>query len=205
MNLNLKYVSFRGPPISDSEILTRLPQDLQQLLAEVNGFIMFDGGLHIRGACFEPEWHSLRKVWEAELALFSLYPAIRSDDVPFAQDCLGDQFVLRNGVVHRLAGETGQLSSLGVGLFAFLDEAQKGPVKYLGLHPLVQFQRENGHFIRPGELLDANPLFCMQESGAGVHFEAVPALKRLSFLAHVAGQISRLPDGTKIKFKIVNK
>jgi hypothetical protein len=205
MNLNPKYVTFRGPPISDPETLARLPQDLRQLLAEANGFVMFDGGLHIRGACLEPEWHSLRKVWEGEFALSSLYPIIRSEDVPFAEDCMGDQFILREGTVHRLAAETGQLSSLEAGLFDFLDQAQKSPIEYLCLHPLVQFQRERGHFISPGELLDANPFFCMAEAGAGVHLEAVSALERLSFLAYVAGQISKLPDGTKIRFKFVDK
>lgn len=204
MNVDPKYVTFRGPPISDPGTLARLPQDLRQLLANANGFIMFDGGLHIRGACLEPEWHSLRKVWEGELALSSLYPVIHTEDVPFAEDCMGDQFILRNEIVHRLAAETGQLSSLGIGVFAFLDEAQKSPLEFLCLHPLVQFQREQGHFISPGELLDANPFFCMAESGTGVHLEAVPALERLSFLAHVAGQISKLPDGTKIQFKFVD-
>ncbi len=205
MNLNPKYITFQGPPINDSEILARLPQDLRQLLAEVNGFIMFDGGLHLRGACVGPEWHSLRKVWEGELALSSLYPVIRPEDVPFAEDCMGDQFVLRDGVIHQLAAETGQLSSLEVGLFDFLDKAQKSPIEYLSLHPLIQFQREQGRFISPGELLDANPFFCMAESGAGVQLKAVPALERLSFLAHVAGQISKLPDGAKIQFKFVDK
>jgi hypothetical protein len=204
MNLNPKYVSFRGPPINDPEILARLPQDLRQLLAGMNGFIMFDGGLHIRGACPEPEWHSLRKVWEGALALSALYPVIRPDDVPFAEDCMGDQFVLRDGVVHRLAAETGELSSLEAGAFDFLDKAQEDPTEYLCLQPLLQFQQEQGRSISPGELLDANPFFCMAESEEGVQLEAVPALERLSFLAHVAGQISKLPDGAKIQFKFVD-
>lgn len=204
MNLNLKHVNFQGPPVDDVKILGQLPEDLRQVLTEMNGFVMFDGGLHIRGACLQPEWHSLRKVWEGELALSSLYPVVRPEDVPFGEDCLGDQFILRDGIIHRLAAETGELSSLDVNLFAFLDQAQKNPIEYLTLHPLIQFQREQGHFIKPGELLDANPLFCMEESGAGVHLEAVPALERLSFLSHVAGEIAKLPDGAKIQFKFVD-
>ena len=204
MNLNQEFINFRGPTLDDLEILGKLPAEMRQLLGGVNGFVMFDGGLHIRGACLLPEWHSLRKVWEGEMALSSLYPMVRPDDVPFGEDCMGDQFVLRDGIVHRLAAETGELSSLEVGLFTFLDESQKRPVDYLSLHPLLQFQKEQGRSIKPGELLDANPFFCMEESKDGVCLEAVPTLERISFLAHVAGEIAKLPNGAKIRFKFVN-
>jgi hypothetical protein len=204
LNLDPKHITFRGPPMDDPEMLSRLPADLRRLLTEVNGFILFDGGLHIRGACLQPDWHSLRKVWEGELALPDLYTRVQYEDVPFGEDCLGDQFLLRDGIVYRLAAETGELSSLNSGLFAFLDEAQKDPVNYLNLQPLLQFQREQGRSIKPGELLDAYPLFCTAESANGVDLKAVPALKRLSFLAHVAAQISKLPDGAKIQIKFVD-
>jgi hypothetical protein len=204
LKLDAKHITFRGPAVDDSEMLSRLPADLRQLLTEVNGFIMFDGGLHIRGACREPDWHSLRKIWEGELALPDLYTRVQYEDVPFGEDCLGDQFLLRDGIVHRLAAETGELSSLKVGLFAFLDEAQKDPVNYLNLQPLIKFQQEQGRSIKPGELLDAYPMFCMAESANGVDLKAVPALQRISFLAHVAAQISKLPEGAKIKIKFVD-
>ncbi len=205
MILNPKYVSFRGLAVDDPEIVGRLPTEYRSLLGEANGFILFDGGLHIRGACVQPEWHSLRRAWEGENAIHSLFPAIHRDDVPFGQDCLGDQFILRDGIVYRLAAETGDLSSLGVGLSGFLEEAQRRPIGYLHLEPLVQFNREQGRYLVPGELLSAYPLFCMAEAADGVHLEAVPALKWISFLAYVAGQLARLPDGTKVNFKFVDK
>jgi hypothetical protein len=90
MNLNLKYVSFRGPPADDPKTLARLPADDRYLLGEANGFVMIDGSLHVRRACLQPPWHSLRVAWEGEFALHSLYPAIRPEDVAFGQDCMGD-------------------------------------------------------------------------------------------------------------------
>jgi len=45
----------------------------------------------------------------------------------------------------------------------------------------------------------------MAEAADGVHLEAVPALKLVSFLAYVAGQLASLPDGTKVEFKFVDK
>jgi hypothetical protein len=205
MTLNPKYLSFRGPPVDDSEILDRLPSDYRYLLGDTNGFTMFDGGLHIRGACLQPEWHSVRKAWEGEHALHLLYPSVLPQDVPLGEDCMGDQFILRQGIVHKLAAETGALSSLGVSLTAFFEEAQKHPVDYLALHPLIQFHREQGRYLHPGELLSAEPLFCMADSGKGVHLEAVPSQKWISFLAYVAGQLAKLPNGTKVRFKFVDK
>src|SRR3954466_4178623 len=104
--------------ITDHEILERLPDDYRSLLRQTNGFILFDGGLHVRGAVISPEWHSLRKVWPGDFALHRLFPAIEETDVPFAQDCLGDQFVLRAGVVYRLNAECGEIKSLELGLEA---------------------------------------------------------------------------------------
>ncbi|HEX9961810.1 MAG TPA: hypothetical protein VGB00_12805, partial [Pyrinomonadaceae bacterium] len=96
---------YAGSEITDVEILAKVPEDYRQLLTETNGFVLFDGGLHVRGAVLSPDWHSLRKVWLGDFALYKLFPAIEKTDVPFAQDCLGDQFVLRNGVVYKLDAE----------------------------------------------------------------------------------------------------
>src|SRR6266446_5473413 len=40
-------------------------------------------------------------------ALHRLFPALNPFDLPFGQDCTGDRFILRDGVVHRLSGEAG--------------------------------------------------------------------------------------------------
>ena len=72
----------------------------------------FDGGLHVHGACLDPGWHSLRHVLEGPEALYRLYSVLAPTDIPFAQDALGDQFILRQGIVHRLAAETGDLEAL---------------------------------------------------------------------------------------------
>src|SRR3712207_5944084 len=115
--------TYVGAEITDTEILERIPEDYRGLLNQTNGFILFDGGLHIRGAVLAPEWHSLRKVWLGDSALHKLFPAINESDVPFAQDCLGDQFVLRAGVVHKLEAEAGEVETLGMNLESFLKYA----------------------------------------------------------------------------------
>jgi hypothetical protein len=150
--MELEHVTYVGLPPDDGELLARLPPNLARLLQQVNGFIQFHGGLHVRGACREPAWHSLRDAWLGAFAFHRLYPDVRLEDVPFGEDCMGDQFLLREGQVWRLDGETGAVQSMGVSLDEFLRRAQADPVQYLGLHPLLQFQQEGG-VLQPGQLL----------------------------------------------------
>jgi len=85
----------------------------------------------VRGARSSPEWHSLREVWKGEAALHTLYADVRPSDVPFAQDCVGDQFLLRDGEGVRLEAETGELSLFAPGLASFSEAANANPVECL--------------------------------------------------------------------------
>jgi hypothetical protein len=190
--MKLKNIIYRGPQLDDQETFDRLPEDYQALLAQMNGFIKFGGGLHVRGACLEPTWHSLREVWTGEHALHRSFTQLQIDDVPFGQDALGDQYLLRNEVVHHLRAETGALDSLHCGLFDFLAAAEANPVEYLALAPLLKFQ-EQGQQLEPGQLLSAYPPFCTKESAQGVHLAAIPMMERIAFLARFAAQIADVP------------
>jgi hypothetical protein len=125
--------SYVGPPIDDSALLTELPVVLRDLLARTNGFIAYQGALHLRGACHAPTWHSLRYWWRSDDALHRQFGAIRPTDIPFAEDGAGNQFVLRDGEVHRLVAEHDELEALSMGVAGFLSAVQRDPVGFLGL------------------------------------------------------------------------
>jgi hypothetical protein len=186
-----------GPPIDDGEILPSLPSELTHLLRRANGYVAYDGGLHVRGACHEPKWHSLRAAWLGPSALHRLFPALCSSDVPFGEDALGHQFVIRHGMVHRLDAELGELESLNVDLADFDAAARNDPVEYLRLQPLEQFRAEGG-ILEPGQLLSVYPPYVFQESAGGVALRAIPASDRIAFLAHLAASIRDLPDGASV-------
>ena len=200
--MKLTEVSYVGPALDDTEILNRLPSALKGLLSQVNGFIQFRGGLHLRGACKAPAWHSLRDAWQGENAFHTLYPDVKAEDVPFAEDCMGDQFLLRDERVWKLSAETGEIESLDVSFGEFLEAAQGDPVEFLSLHPLLQLENEGGK-LEPGQLLSAMPPFCLQESGDGVSLRAIPGEERRRFLAYLAAQIRDLPDGGQISFQVL--
>lgn len=191
--LRAEDISFVGPEPDDPDVLLRLSPEHRELLRELNGFVAFGGGLHLRGACREPAWHSLRHAWLGEAALHRAYPALHADDVPFAEDAVGDQYVLRDGQVYRLLAETGELEPRDADLPEFLSDAIADPDDYLGLQPLRQFEAEGGR-LAPGELLNVYPPFCTAESAEGVTLRAVPAAERLAFLARLAAHVSGLDE-----------
>jgi hypothetical protein len=196
--MKLDHVSFTGPAIDDPEVLDQLPKELADLLQQYNGFIQFHGGLHVRGACLAPAWHSLREAWLGDSAFHRLYPEVLPDDVPFAEDFLGDQFFLRGGDVWRLYAETGEMESLEETFKVFMENVQEDPGEELGLHALLQFQREGGKLL-PGQLLAAYPPFCTEESANGVTVSPVNSDERRRFLAEFAAKIRQLPvDGGEI-------
>lgn len=184
-------LTYIGSEITDPEILDRAPEDYRRFLNQINGFVFFDGGLHVRGAVLSPEWHSLRKVWLGDFALHKLFPAIEEIDVPFAQDCLGDQFVLRAGIVHKLDAEIGEVESLRMDLETFLNRATENPVEFLSLQPLLQFTGEGGN-LKPGQLLSVYPPLITKESANGVSLRSVSMFDRIGFLADFARQVANI-------------
>ena len=193
--------TYVGPPIDDPEQLARLPEAFASLLRQKNGFIWFRGGLHVRGACMSPSWHSLHAATVGVVAFHQLYWDVRPSDIPFAEDCMGDQFLLRDAEVLRLAAETGKVASLGIGAGDFLAQVEENPIDLLQMQPLFRFENDGGR-LAPGELLAAYPPFFAQQAGEGVSLRAISADERRRFLADIANQIRNLPDGSTIRFEV---
>jgi hypothetical protein len=201
--MELSNVTFIGPPFeASSPIVATLPDNLVGLLQQINGFILLEGALHVRGVCTDPEWHSVAAVFTGPSALHTLYPSLSSQDVPFAQDCVADQYVLRNRVVHKLEAETGTLCSLNLSLPEFLAAAEANPVEFLGMQPLQRYQQE-GDALQPGQVLHVYPPFCTQEAANGVSLKAVPFSEAIAFLADFARQVSGLAPGQRVQVKVV--
>jgi hypothetical protein len=200
--MDLDHVTFAGPDFDErSPILDMLPDNLAGLLRQINGFIMYEGGLHVRGVCLEPSWHSLENTLIGPSALHKLYPAVEVADVPFAQDCLADQYLLRARSVCRLEAETGVVTPLNLSLPEFFRSIQEDPVEFLGMHPLLRHQREIGS-LQPGQVLHAYPPFCTKQAADGVSLRAVPAGEAILFLADFARQISGLGEGENFQVTV---
>jgi hypothetical protein len=115
---------------------------------------------------------------------------------------MGDQFLLRDGIVLRLSAETGSLESLAIGVADFFTKAHEAPLEFLQMHPLLQYESEGGR-LAPGELLAAYPPFFVQQAAEGVSLRAISTEERRRFLADVARQVRDVPDGAFIQFEVV--
>ncbi len=199
--MTLQGVTYQGPELGTPRKLENLPGDLIEILWQINGFVAYAGGLHVRGVTDEPAWHSLERYWSGEMALHELFRDVEPHDAPFGQDFLGNQFLLRDGGVFRLSAETGRVVALGVDLPHFLDECRKAPVEYLQLQRLAQFHQENGS-LEPGALVHVMPPLVMRESSSEASMRAVPADDAIAFLANFARQVQDLPDGTEVNLRL---
>ncbi len=199
--MELSHVTFQGPPVNDQELLEHLPQNLVSVLTSLNGFVQFGGGLHVRGACIEPDWHSLRRAWFGPGSIGDLFPAVSQEWVPFAEDCVGDQFLLKSTDVVRLSAETGELEDLGLSLGEFLRRANADPIEFLAMEPLLQFQQDRGE-LPDGHLVHVYPPFCTEEAANGVSLGAVPAWELHEFHSELAKSLP--DDGGKLRIEISN-
>ncbi len=200
--MELSHVTFAGPPFEeDAALIAALPDNLVALLRQINGFIVLEGALHVRGVCRSPEWHGLAPVMAGPKALHALYPAVLPTDVPFAQDCVADQYLLRQRKVFKLEAETGTLVALNLSLPEFFAAVHADPLGFLAMQPLLQFQQVGG-FLQPGQVLQVYPPFCTQEASKGVALSPVPASAALAFLADFARQTSTLSEGQAFSVKV---
>lgn len=181
---------WEGPNPGDSEEFASLPPVLAALLKVRNGLIAFHGGLHLRGIGPVPEWHAIDEVWHGEHALHKQYAEVLPTDVPFAQDCFGDQYLLRDGGVWKLMAEMGFLEQVSEDLGSWLASVVENPTEVLELEPLDIF-REDGGELEPGMLLQVYPPFCSEEAEEGVTVSAIPTLARLEFLFDYAKSLEK--------------
>lgn len=191
--MEFKGVTYTCSQIEDSQLFDELPDCLQEFYQDLNGLVAFNGGLHIRGCVIEPKWHSLREAWLGEDALHTRYESLDEDDIPFAQDCLGEQYILRGDLVFRLNAELDELEDLELFFEDFIEICIEDPVDFLELHPLLQFLNEE-KTLKPGELLNVYPPFCLEHISEEYQLKAVPIDIQLDYLVSIANKTRNVLD-----------
>jgi hypothetical protein len=199
--MTLQGVIYKGPPIEDPAVLQGLPGELFEVLWQVNGFVAYAGGLHVRGFVDDPEWHSFSRYHSGEMALSNLFQQVKKYDVPFGQDFLGNQFLLRDSEVFKLRADTGEVNSLRVDLAQFFEAAKEDPVSYLSLELLALFHEQFGA-LEPGQLIHTMPPLCLKRADKKLAMKAVAADNVIAFLANFARQINETPEGTEINLRL---
>ena len=190
----LEDITYTGEKIDDFEMLERLPTELKDFYLQINGLIAFSGGFHFRGCVKEPAWHSLSEFWVGAHKLTDQFKSLEPTDIPFGQDCFGDQYLLRNKQVILLSSETDEIEHLEIEFSEFLEELQEDPYEFLNIDNVESFE------LAPGELLNVYPPFCVTHEGEYT-IKKVPVLERIRFLSALAAEIKNLPNGAQLKIK----
>lgn len=117
-----EIVTYIGEPINDIDTFCLLPEYLKSVLKEMNGFSVRNNTYHIRGCVHFPDWHSLNEVWKGKTRLSNLFDSIKDDDIPIAQDCTGNQFIIRQDKMFMLDVETGNIVDWEMDFPEFLNQ-----------------------------------------------------------------------------------
>ena len=143
--------------------------------------ILYSGGLQIRSEDAEEKLFNINTFTQGDLALSKLYPSVEPGDYPIAQDCFGDQFLLRRGKVINLMAETGDIEEYDCSWEQFLAWADEDPINRLELPDSLNLEK--------GKLLFAYPPFCTKE-GSDASIKPIDGIELVRFHADFAKQIN---------------
>lgn len=194
MTKQFKDITYLGSEIDDLDTYNLLPDYLKDFYLNNNGLIAYNGGLHIRGCANFPEWHSLKEYWFGKMKLSHLFSTININDIPFAQDCFGDQYIIRNNKLGRVLAEIDEFQDLKIVFCEFLHQVTSNVYEFLAIENISQFN------LKPNQLINAFPPFCMDIKQRIL--KPIDLTKRITFLSEFSKQIKNLPDGTNIQFDV---
>ena len=191
----LQNTIYTGQKIDDFQCFHKLPDYLKDFYTNQNGCIVLNGGFHIRGCVLNPQWHSLGNVWFGSLKLSDLFDSLSPNDIPIAQDCFGDQYLIREDKVIKLSAESGDIEFFEKDLFEFLELVKADPIEILNFENIDQFD------LKPGQLLSVFPPFCIN-SDSDISIKPIDYLDRILFLSNLSQQVKKFPDGTNLEIEL---
>ena len=128
------------------------------------------------------------------MKLSHLFSTININDIPFAQDCFGDQYIIRNNKLGRVLAEIDEFQDLKIDFYEFLHQVTSNVYEFLAIENISQFN------LQPNQLINAFPPFCMDIKQRIL--KPIDLTERITFLSEFSKQIKNLPDGTNIQFDV---
>lgn len=192
----LQNIIYRGQGIDDLDTFDILPDYLKDFYVVSNGVVALNGGLHIRGCVKAPQWHSLGEYWFGDMKLSGLFSSLDINDIPFAQDCFGDQYIIRGNNMWRLSAEYDEIKDLEIDFSDFLKQVHDNPFEFLNIENIGYLN------LKPGQLINVIPPFCV-DSKSGYSLRPIGMEDQIRYLSDLSKQIRDLPDGTYIELKVI--
>lgn len=175
--------------------MQEIPTEYKRYLESGQPLWLYHGNLQIRGLSVEPRWNNLHRYWLGERAFHKAYNSLLETDIPFAQDCFGDQFILRKEIVFKLQCESDDYEKTGLSFSQWLN--------WIGENPDERLNVDTSVAISPGNLLMAFPPFCFKEASSA-SIKEISMDEVHAFHAEIASKIRNLGDGEKIELRFGN-
>jgi hypothetical protein len=168
-------------------------------IEKVNGGFFYDYSLQLYSINTSFEFHDIIKVNEV---IKKEYGGIVADDFFFGQEIFGNQFGYSNDGIIFLNSETGEREKIANNFDDWI-EVLKADLDYLTGKNIAKVWNNSNVSFTPNERLYPKKPFVM---GGEYKIENLFPLgypKYISAYANIANQIHNLPNGTKLKLKII--
>ena len=178
-----------------------LGQDLLQMYWLRNGFFAFESALHVfplgtaRGGYDLLQWNSAG-LWQHR------YGKDSENCLFFAEDIFAGQFCIYKDSIYRFDPETGKKEFLASSVDGWAKLVLEDPEFQTGWPVAHAWQEHHGRLPESDRLIPHIP-FVLGGSFDLENLHSVNALKAMEFYADVASQIASLPDGTRVRLKVV--
>ena len=173
---------------------------LLELLRLKNGFYAFEGALHVYPT--SASGHALED-WNSPSAWRDAYQGLADGCVFFAEDAFGCQFCVYERRVATFDPETGEKSFIATDVREWAGRIL-ADYEVLTGYPLAHAWQERHGAIPPGQRLVPKIPFVLGGEFAVENLFLLDASRSMRSRANLAVQIKDLPDGAKVKFKIVD-
>ncbi len=199
-----KLLQISGPALGRSGVMDEWPanESLRALLLRRNGFFAFESALRV----FPAEETSLSYglgEWNSPDLWISSYGGLADGLFFFAEDVFGGQFCLKEEQVYSFNPETAELTLAGGNLEAWADAILKDYDFLTGYALAHEWQIKHGTLASKVRLIPKVPFVCGGEYKVD-NLAAVDAARAMRSRGNLAQQIQSLPDGSQIKFELVD-
>lgn len=197
------FISWSGGPFSGT--LAYLDpvrhEDLVAFLRLHNGVIAFNGGLRCFGLTSGPlpdiaSWNDIAG-WRGS------YRMLADGLEFFAEDALGNQFAYEGERVVRFLAETGERELMGDSFAGWIGRFLEDPEAQLSLWLLRDWTSKGG-VLDPGDHLCPKIPFVAGGSCDASDLYTLDRNKSMSFKGDFAWQIRNVPEGGKVRLKVVD-
>lgn len=178
-----------------------LGTELEELLAQKNGFMAFESALHVlplggMSRLTLELWNSLA-LWR------SAYGHLAEGCLFFAQDSLAGQFCIHRGGIYRFDPETGDKEFLAHRVSEWADLVLKDYGRMTAF-PLAHAWQAQNRLLLEGERLFAKYPFVLGGAFNLGNLRCADAIVGMRFMAEIACKIHELPDGARVDIEVVD-